>query len=137
TSWQNCRHTAYRPTKKIIDYPTTSHGLLRGYDTSADRKLILADNGATLQDLMPWVSVRRANGTRKVGSLVWYRPRDGWVDQAAPANVGINWATGKFTKTELHTMNLQTYNAIEDFVKANLVSGMTAALLHHTWTVIA
>lgn len=136
-SWGNCRHTAYRPSKKVIDYPTTSHGLLRGYDTSNDRKLILSDDGASTQDLIPWVSVRRANGTRKVGSLVWYRPREGWVDQAAPANVAINWTTGKLTKTELHTMNLQTYNAIEDFVKANLIAGTTADLLHHTWTVIA
>ena len=136
-SWGNCRHTAYRPSKKVIDYPTTSHGLLRGYDTSNDRKLILSDDGASTQDLIPWVSVRRANGTRKVGSLVWYRPREGWVDQAAPANVAINWTTGKLTKTELHTMNLQTYNAIEDFVKANLIAGTTADLLHHTWSVIA
>lgn len=135
--WGGCRHTAYRPSKKVIDYPTTSHGLLRGYDTSNDRKLILSDDGASTQDLLPWVSVRRANGTRKVGSLVWYRPIGEWVDQSAPANVAINWAAGKFVKTELHTMNLQTYNAIEDFVKANLIAGTTAALLHHTWTVIA
>lgn len=135
--WSNCRHTAYRPSRKVIDYPTATHGSLRGYDTSNDRKLILSDDDASTQNLIPWVSVRRANGTRKVGSLVWYRPLEGWVDQAAPANVAINWSTGKLIKTELHTMNLQTYNAIEDFVKTNLIAGTTAALLHHTWTVIA
>ena len=135
-NWSKVRHTAYRPSQTIVDYPTVTHGVLKGYDTTSDRIELLSETGETTFDIIPWVSVRLANGTRKVGSLVWHRPLNGvWVDQSVPANVKIDWDNKKLVKSEFYTMNLQTFNAIEDFVKSNLSVGGT--LLHHTWTLIA
>lgn len=129
--------SAYRPSTQIVDYPTSSHGLLRGFDTSANRIELIGDYDG-VYDIFPFVSAKFGANQIKVGSPVWYRPVDGtWTDQVVYLNVDVNWNGKQLTRTQPYTLTRQGYNAIEDFVIARLTPGAGASLLHHTWTLIA
>lgn len=135
-SANNVKYTAYKPSSKIIDYVTSTHGILQGYDTSNDRIELIGDyNG--YYNAIPWTTVKRANGTIKVGSLVWYQKtnQEPFLTDAY-ANIRVDWEAKQFVKTELYKFTEQGYNAIEDFL-ATVMAGLGVGILHYSWTLIA
>lgn len=133
-SWSNVKMTAYRPSTKVIDYPTATDGVLKGFDTTDDRIKLVGDyNGE--YDLIPWVSARKADGTVKVGGSVVWRPTGKWADQTFPASIRIDWDNAQLIREELYTFTELGYNAIEDYI-ATKVALPGATTLHYTWTIV-
>lgn len=133
--WRNTSYTAYRPSATIIDYPTATNGVVKGFDTSANRIALVGDyNGK--YDVIPWVSARRADGYVKVGALWWYKPTGGWTDQSAPANIRIDWDAKQLIREEMYTFTEQGYNAVQDFL-STFVATPGATTVNLTWSIVA
>ena len=64
------RHSLYRPSANVTNYPTADSGTIQGYASSTDRKEI-ADQWA-----FPVVSSRLPDGTCRVSNLVFHRYKD-------------------------------------------------------------
>ena len=134
-AWDNVNYTAYRPSAKQIDYATATNGVIQGFDTSANRIVMVGDyNGK--YDLIPWISARRANGAVKVGALWWYKPMGAWKDQTMPANIRIDWGAKQFIREELYTFTEQGFNVVQDFL-TTFIATPGATTLHFTWSIMA
>lgn len=139
-SFTSARITAYRPSATVINYPTVTHGDLNGFNTSDYRIEMAGDyliGSKGYYDVIPWTSARRADGTTKVGSLVWFKPV-GTVpfNEVCHANIGINWATRRFVKTEPYRFTPQGFNTVDDFV-TSFVAKVGVNTLGMSWTIIA
>lgn len=133
--YNNVKMTAYRPRKRVIKYPTATHGVIDGYDTSWDRIELVGDyNG--YYDLIPWISVRRGNGTTKVGALWWIKDGSASNLDTAYANIGIDWEAKQFIRSEPYTFTPQGYNAVEDFL-ATYLNKPGVNIYHYTWSIMA
>lgn len=136
-NWWDATFTAYKPSSRIIDYPTSTNGILQGYDTSNDRIKLVGDYDG-FYDIFPFVSVKHSGNQIKVGALAWYRPTDNtWTNQTAFANVDVDWNGKQLIRTQPYTFTRAGYNAVEDFVKSKLAAPAGSTLLHYTWTILA
>jgi hypothetical protein len=109
----------YRPSTKIVTYPTIELGTILGYGTSDDRKLL-----ATAMAPIPWVNSRDNDGNCRYSNMVFYRPKAGAFSagnvQTAHRSIALDYDNNAIIKTTPYSIDLLGFQYIEDIATSYL-----------------
>lgn len=119
---------AYKPSTTLVDYPTMELGLVRGFKTSDDRKLI-----ASGVEPITFVNSRLSNGTCRYSSMIFQR-KEPFVEETVYRSIVLDYNAGTLVKTQPYYLKQAGRDQIEFAINSIMAGDRNAT--YTSWALI-